>query len=81
MNNTKNKIFILSLEKILGFFEGDGSLTVQLKPNSTHKTGKQVILIFEIHQHAIDVELLEAMRIFLGMGKVEISKKVKEPEN
>ena len=33
------KIFYLSLEYILGLFEGDGSIYVQLKPNSSHKTG------------------------------------------
>ena len=33
------KKFYLSLEYILGLFEGDGSIYVQLKPNSSHKTG------------------------------------------
>jgi hypothetical protein len=58
-----DKIYNLSLEYILGFFEGDGSVTIQLKPNPRHKTGTQVILIFEIHQHAIDKDLLKAISI------------------
>jgi len=70
-----NKIYKLSLDYILGFFEGDGSITIQLKPNIRHKTGKQVILIFEIHQHGIDKDLLKAISIFLDMGNVEISNK------
>lgn len=70
-----DKVYQLSLEYILGFFEGDGSITIQLKPNPRHKTGKQAILIFEIHQHTIDKELLEAMSIFLGIGKIEVSNK------
>ena len=75
------KTFNLSIEKIFGFFEGDGSLTIQLKPNLTHKIGKQVILIFEIHQHAIDLDFLKAISIYLNIGKVEIGRKVGNPEN
>jgi len=75
------KVFNLSLEYVLGFFEGDGSLTIKLKPNSTHKTGKQVVLIFEIHQHAIDIDLLKAISLFLGCGQVEIGRKIGEPES
>jgi len=85
INNVKkitidNKIYILSLEYILGLFEGDGSITIQLKPNISHKTGKQVVLIFEIHQHVIDVDLLKAISIFLDCGKVEIGRKVGAPD-
>jgi hypothetical protein len=75
-----NKIYKLSLEYILGFFEGDGSITIQFKPNKTHKTGKQIVLIFEIHQHVIDVDLLKAISIFLDCGKVEIGRKVGNPD-
>ena len=67
-----NKIYNLSLEYIFGLFEGDGSITIQLKPNKSHKTGKQIILIFEIHQHVIDVDLLKAISVYLDCGKVEI---------
>ena len=70
--NINNKSFKLSLDYIMGLFEGDGSLTIQLKPNLSHKTGKQVILIFEIHQHVIDVDLLKAISVYLDCGKVEI---------
>lgn len=75
-----NKIYILSLEYILGLFEGDGSIYIQLKPNSTHKTGKQVILNWDIHQHAVDKDLLQAISIYLGCGKVEIGRKVGNPD-
>lgn len=66
--NTNNgiKTFNLSLAWIIGFWEGDGSLTIQFKPSITNKTGIQVILIWEIHQHVIDKDLLEAISIFLG---------------
>jgi uncharacterized ubiquitin-like protein YukD len=85
INNVKkitidNKIYILSLEYIFGLFEGDGSVTIQLKPNISHKTGKQLVLIFEIHQHVIDVALLKAISIFLDCGKVEIGRKVGAPD-
>lgn len=75
-----NKNYNLSLDYIFGFFEGDGSITIQLKPNSSHKTGKQVILIFEIHQHGIDLDFLKAISIYLDSGKVEIGRKVGKPE-
>lgn len=75
-----NKSFSLSLEYILGVFEGDGSITIQLKPNASHKSGKQVILIFVIHQHVIDIDLLTAISVYLGCGKVEVGKKVGSPE-
>jgi len=71
-----NKSFKLSLDWILGFFEGDGSLTVQFKSSHSHLTGTQIVLIFEIHQHVIDVDLLKAIAIFLNCGKVEIGRKV-----
>ena len=70
------KVFKLSLEYILGLFEGDGSITIQLKSNPRHKTGKQIVLIFEIHQHVIDKDLLIAISTFLGCGKVEIGRKL-----
>ena len=75
-----NKTYNLSLEYILGLFEGDGSITIQLKPNKSHKTGKQIILIFEIHQHVIDVDLLKAISVYLDCGKVEIGRKVGSPD-
>jgi hypothetical protein len=46
-----------------------------MKPNATHKIGKQVILNFDIHQHAIDLDLLNAISIYLGCGKVEVGRK------
>ena len=79
--NINNKSFKLSLDYIMGLFEGDGSFTIQLKPNLSHKTGKQVILIFEIHQHVIDIDLLKAISLYLGCGKVEVGRKVGNPEN
>lgn len=75
-----NKEYYISIEYIFGLFEGDGSITIQLKPNKSHKMGKQIILIFEIHQHVIDVDLLKAISIFLGCGKVEVGRKVGSPD-
>ena len=37
--------------------------------------GIQIVLIFEIHQHVIDVDLLKAMSVFLGCGQVEVGRK------
>ena len=76
-----NKIYNLSLDYILGLWEGDGSIYIQLKPNQSHKTGKQVILNWDIHQHVIDVDLLHAIKIFLDCGKVEVGKKTGNPDS
>lgn len=61
-----NKEFNLSLAWIIAFWECDGSTTIYLKPSKTHNTGKQVMLIWEIHQHGVDKELLMAISIFLN---------------
>ncbi len=79
-----NNNYTISLDYIFGFFEGDGSVTIQLKPNPSHKSGKQVVLIFEIHQHVIDVDLLKAISIYLNCGKVvalRIGRKVGSPDS
>jgi hypothetical protein len=55
-------------------------MTIQFKSNKSHKTGKQIVLIFEIHQHVIDVDLLKAISIYLNCGKVEIGVKVGSPD-
>ena len=87
INNTlkkiivNNKTFLLSLDYILGLFEGDGSIYIQLKPNSSHKTGKQLILNWVIHQHVIDVDLLQAIALYLECGKVEIGQKIGHSDN
>jgi len=58
-----------SCQESEGNLEGEG-----------YKTGKQIVLIFEIHQHVIDVDLLRAISIFLNCGKVEIGRKVGNPD-
>lgn len=64
-----------NLDWLIGFFEGDGTFIIQLKPNKSHKIGYQVVLKFEIYQSNIDRNILEAIRLFLDCGKVELSKK------
>jgi hypothetical protein len=88
MTNTNYKkiivnkqVYKLSLEYILGLFEGDGSITIQLKSNPRHKTGTQIVLIFEIHQHVIDKDLLIAISNFLGCGKVEIGRRLGQEDS
>jgi hypothetical protein len=70
------KVYKLSLEYILGFFEGDGSITILIKPAPSNKTGTAICLFFEIHQHVIDKDLLIAISNFLGCGKVGIGRKI-----
>jgi hypothetical protein len=59
-----NKEFNLSLVWIIAFWECDGSTTIYLKPSKSNNTSKQIILIWEIHQHIFDKDLLLAISIF-----------------
>jgi hypothetical protein len=38
-------------------------------------------LVFEIHQHAIDIDLLKAISIYLDCGKVEIGRRIGNEES
>jgi hypothetical protein len=70
------KEYHLSIPYILGFFEGDGTTFVTLKPNPSHTLNYQVVLVFSISQHSVDVGLLHAISIYLGIGEVNINQKI-----
>ena len=55
---------------LAGFIDGEGSFSVSIRKSSSHNTGYQVSLIFEISQHLIDVELMENIVKYLQVGKL-----------
>ena len=71
----EGSIYKISCDWVLGFFEGDGTFIIQLKPNKSHRLGYQLILKFEVYQSGIDKNILEAVRVYLNCGKVVLSQK------
>ena len=53
-----------------GFIDGEGSFTVSIRKSTSHTIGFQVILIFQISQHLIDVGLMENLVKYFQVGKL-----------
>lgn len=70
------KIFKSLSEKVpnpywlAGFASGEGCFSVGLKKASTHLSGFQVILIFQLTQHIRDEQLLRGLVQYLGCGNI-----------
>ncbi|TSC59515.1 MAG: site-specific DNA endonuclease [Parcubacteria group bacterium LiPW_15] len=55
---------------IAGFLDGDGSIYVRAKPNSTYRYGFQIALYVVLFQSAQDKENFEAVCELIGCGKM-----------
>lgn len=55
---------------IAGFLDGDGSIYVRAKPNSTYRYGFQIALYVVLFQSAQDRENFEAVCELIGYGKM-----------
>ena len=55
---------------IAGFLDGDGSIYVRAKPNSTYRYGFQVAPYIVLFQSAKDKENFEAMCKMIGYGRM-----------
>lgn len=58
---------------LAGFTSGEGCFFISILKSSTCKTGKAVILKFQIAQHSRDTELMESLITTLGCGKIELN--------
>lgn len=56
---------------IAGFTSGDGSFKVIIKKSLTIKVGFQVLLVFQITQHARDMKIMKSLISYLGCGYLE----------
>lgn len=58
-------------EWIAGFTSGEGCFKLMVKKSSSVTVGFQVLLVFQITQHARDVKLMESLISYFGCGKLE----------
>lgn len=56
---------------VAGFTSGDGSFKVIFRKSSTNKVGFQVLLLFQVTQHARDEILIKSLISYLGCGYLE----------
>ena len=59
---------------IAGFLDGDGSIYVRAKPNSTYRYGFQIAPYIVLFQSAKNRESFEAMCKIIGYGKIRTRK-------
>lgn len=66
-------ITIPDSEWLAGFTSGEGCFFVSVNESSTHVSGFQVQLIFQITQHSRDERLIQSLISYLGCGKLVTS--------
>jgi hypothetical protein len=59
---------------VTGFCDGESCYTVNLYNNPSLRTGLNVRLVFSIHLNIRDIELLEQIKAFFGVGNIQINK-------
>lgn len=59
---------------VTGFTDGEGCFRIKLIKNETYKLGSYVSPAFQITLHRKDLNLLESLRLFWGVGKIAIDK-------
>jgi hypothetical protein len=59
---------------VTGFCDGEACFTVKVNRNSLLRTGWNVSLIFSIHLNVRDLDLLEQIKAFFGVGYIQINK-------
>ena len=54
---------------VAGFISGEGCFFINIKP-STHKSGYQVLLVFQVSQHSRDEQLMKSLISYFGCGHI-----------
>lgn len=57
---------------IAGFLDGDGSIYVRLKPNSTYRYGFQVAPNIVFYQSQKELKFLESLKEMIGVGYIRL---------
>lgn len=72
----KDTTFIKNLNPsyVTGFCDGDACFTVYISKNPSARTGWIVRLAFSVHLNIRDLELLEKIKAFFGVGSIQINK-------
>jgi hypothetical protein len=63
-------ILIRDPQWLAGFTSGEGCLMVTVRKSSTHRTGSQVELVFQINQHSRDEQLMISLAEYLKCGVI-----------
>ena len=63
----------LDPNRISGFVDGEGTFYIGINPNSTMKSGFQVLPEFRIVQHKRDIKLLYELKKFFKSGVVRVN--------
>jgi hypothetical protein len=59
---------------VTGFADGESSFVIKIFKSKTHNVGWQVYPVFLIELHIKDIDLLEKIHSFFGVGSVRITK-------
>ena len=59
---------------LTGFTDGDGCFYLAIVKNKKLKTGWDIQLVFQIHLHTKDLFLLNQIKTYLGVGRIDILK-------
>ena len=63
---------------ITGFVDAEGSFMITIKKSKTNKIGWNVEAVFEICLHSKDLDILNKIQAFFGIGKIYIKSNRKE---
>lgn len=69
------KTEVMDFNWIAGLASGDGCFYVSMRNSLTTKTGKSIILKFQIVQHSRDIELMKSFVSILKCGRIELALK------
>lgn len=75
VQDAEGNLVQLSLEWLLGFFDGEGTITFFINKNDSLTLGYQIQSAFIIVQSEADYLLLTAIANFLGKGTVNVNRK------
>ena len=71
----QRKNFFIDPNWIAGLASGDGCFYISIRNSSRTKSGKSVVLKFQIVQHSRDIELMKMLIYTLGCGRIELKLK------
>ncbi len=67
-----NQLTKLNAAYIAGFLDGDGSIYVRVKPNTTYKYGFQIAPNIVFFQSQKEVKFLEKLKVIIGGGYIRL---------
>lgn len=59
---------------VTGFLDGEGCFMIYIRKNSKYSTGWAIQLVFKMVLHKKDIDLLDSIQKFFGVGKIYLDK-------